>query len=251
MMTVAAVFGGGAIIPAYLGMTLTPEPDYDNGETLASNAIFLENVPIYMLLSYCITGTMMLLPAPSLISLDLRQTALSLFPAGPLILGSCVLFTWLRSRGKTNYRSPEAIRSTMSSLYAITLAFSTVTHLAAIIPGAAGTMGYNFIHPEGSGITLFKIFIPPAASTINGVLSTAIKVDFGWDYLTMIPSTLLWAVYLRVEGGQAAKQPIGFTKPLIKSLAWCAVVGPFGAAAMLLWERDEIIHQHKREIKQR
>lgn len=249
-MTVAAIFGGGAIMPAYLGLTLTQEPNYNYEKNLASNAIFLENLPIYMVLSYCIGGIMMLLPAPSLISHNLQQTAISLFPVGPLILAACVCLTWLRSRGRTNHRSPEAIRSTMKWLYAIALVFSTVTHLTAIVPGAAGTLGYDLLYPEGSDITLFNIFVPPPVSTINGVLSTAIKVDFGWDFISMGPPALLWAVYLQIQGGQIVKQQIGYTKPLLKSLALCTIVGPFGAAAVLLWQRDEVIHRHKREIKQ-
>lgn len=72
-------------------------------------------------------------------------------------------------------------------------------------------------------------------------ISDAVLAFLQWDLLTGSLAVLVWAVTLRVQAQAKGFWAYEWVKGSVKVAALVCVSGPVGAAAAILWERDELV----------
>jgi hypothetical protein len=109
--------------------------------------------------------------------------------------------------------------------------------------------------------TFASVFIPKIPLIKNKVINLAEGVHnfLLWDVYIAAVACLLWGMVLHrnasikqstlddLSAGTKTTNSTSWPKLIIKVFFWTIVAGPFGALAILLWERDAIVRQKVKE----
>lgn len=241
LLTLNMGAGLAVVLPVYFALSIPAQPHHDDS-LLSSNFIFVEKILPYMSLVFIPIALLLYLPAPTIVSYDVKQQLFVLFQFIPAILG--ILF-WLQK----GFQSPcpgsaAALKSTKKLLYVYVLVWGAIAQLQAVLPSLAVSLGFESFYPADGYNDLLGMFIPrlpwdPPANTNESVL-----IQAQWDYLLGGVAIWLWGTALNIQGKQLAKKPISYIWTLVKGLVLSLVVSPSGATALLLWERDEVVYRY-------
>jgi hypothetical protein len=199
----------------------------------------------------------MALPAHTFVSAETHYNWIAIWQFFPLLYS---LFQWTFSRifSTLGLFSPSAkhfARSPINTavVYRAALFITISTHLAllavAVTPSSAIPAGWPTLSTIFDQVTINSAIIPPSLYCPPTVDPKVIPADalaplshffLIWDVYCGSLALLLWAVYLRrVAAGTA--DGFSWTSLLVKVVGSTAVGGPITAAAVLLWERDELL----------
>lgn len=222
----------------------------------ASNPLPLLTLPISTLFAPVLPNVLMSLPVPHRLSPTIftKQfyTAVSQF--WPVLLGMSQLILPIAISAATpgiqalseHEKKVKSLRY-LRRCYAFTLVLTTCSHLlAAGIPVLAHLFPSLFSPVHVSRLQPSNVFVPsspfspiePITSIADGILTLV-----QWDLLTGSLAVLVWAVTLRVQAQKTGFWAYEWVEGLVKVAALVCVCGPVGAAAAVLWERDELVFQ--------
>lgn len=240
VMTATIMAGHGVVFPVYFALGLNAEPQKGEEEDMAlTNLIFIERLRRYMTLSYILPTVLMLLPAPKLISFDLKQQSIAVFQITYILLAANVIATWLWHRQDSKHvsQSQVTLAAKQRSTYKFALALSAVTHIVAVIPSLAVTLGLPPFYPDDGYADFPSLFFPPLRWTPSSVSDSVFR-PLQWDHLWASLSVLLWGIALHVQCMQRVKKAVSYSRLLVKVAVLSVIIGAPGAAAVLLLERN-------------
>jgi Na+/H+-dicarboxylate symporter len=257
--------GYGLIVPIWLYLHLVFSPTINNQEPsklMASNPLPLSTLPLSTILAFFIPNFLMSLTPGHALCADnsTKQfyTALSqfwpIFLGGlqiilPIIISAAVPGIITLSEENKKVRSLRYLRR----CYAFALISTTCSHLIAFgIPLLAYFAPGLFRAPYLSQLELSNMFVlrsplPPVqsiTSIADGVLSFV-----QWDLLIGSVSVLVWATTLRVKAQGRGFDIFEWIEGFFKVLGLVCLSGPVGAAAAVVWERDEHIFARALELE--
>lgn len=200
-------------------------------------------LPFVFIVGFTVPTVMMSLPAPSVISLDMRQIAIAIWqpwPAYVSILTTTGYFILSPFFSKNN-------RSSMSSLrwvYAFAFVNASLSHLVSwivslatvIVPGMFQDHIVEALHPA----KVFALQLPWSGLTVSDV-GEGLLVFLRWDYTIGTAGVLVWAISLYTVAHRQILSTVSWPSLLLKVVLLTALAGPAGAAVELIWERDELV----------
>ncbi|KAJ5496510.1 hypothetical protein N7463_008497 [Penicillium fimorum] len=212
----------------------------------------LAALPLIFVVGYMVPTAAMALPAPSLISVDLKQIAIAIWhpwPAYVSILTTVVYFTLSPFFSNSH-------RASMSSLrwvYAFAFANASLSHIVSwvvslatvIVPALFEDRFLNSLHPA----KVFSIPLPWSGLTVNNV-GDGVHVFLRWDYLIGSAGVLIWAISLYTIAHKQLLSTVSWPSFLVKIALLTVFTGPAGAAVELIWERDELVFSETGGSKQ-
>ncbi|KAJ5166755.1 uncharacterized protein N7482_005536 [Penicillium canariense] len=239
LMTFA--FATPLICGLQLGCSITARrPHADN---IRVPRAVLAVLPVVFVIGYMVPTQAMVLPAPSLISIDMKQIAIAIWqpwPAYVSILTTAAYFI-------LSPFLPNNHRASMSGLrwvYASAFANATLTHLISwVVSLASVAVPHLFDARFLAALHPSKVFAVPLPWSGLKVETVAEGVHFflRWDYLIGSAGILLWALTLYSVAHKQILSTISWPGLLVKVGILTVLSGPTGAAVELMWERDELV----------
>ncbi|KAI2791188.1 hypothetical protein POX_c04044 [Penicillium oxalicum] len=225
----------------HLGCSVTARrPSVEN---IQAPRVVLVVLPVIFLVGYMVPTLAMVLPAPSMISIDMKQLAIVIWQPWPVYVSILttaayyVLFPFF----------PKSHRASMSSLrwvYASAFASAVVPHLITLVVSIASVVApaifnqhyVNELHPA-------KVYVLPFPWSGIKVQTVAEGVHYflRWDYLIGSVGVLLWAVALYTVAHKQILSTFSVLMLVVKVALSTVIAGPVGAAIELMWERDELV----------
>ncbi|OIW28252.1 hypothetical protein CONLIGDRAFT_370509 [Coniochaeta ligniaria NRRL 30616] len=235
----------------------TASPSVSADDVLPDDALEPRILLLSNLIAFVVPAVGMALPAHSVVSAETHYNWIAVWQFFPLLYS---LFQWAFSRisstlglTKSSERQPNRSQVSTAVVYRAALFLTVTTHLTilavALTPALALPPGWPTLSAIFDQVTLNSAIIPPSLLSPPTVDPKVIPADslapaahffLIWDVYCGSIALLLWAVYLRrVAAGPTDR--FSWTGLGAKVLAWTAVGGPVAAAAVLLWERDEVL----------
>lgn len=259
-----------------------PFPSTHASSVLLVSSYDLAILPFSILLGYVIPSLLMVFPGSSTISSPTHQRYIAFWQAFPLWT---MIIQWTGKWMLTRLLGPSNMGSTPKSspsgtylisvrrIYAMALFFCLATALPAlflsIVPPSLISESWP-IPAQMAETTLTAVFIPklPIPGTPIRDLADGVHNFLQWDLYIASAAGLLWAILLHRNastekeiadpkvslpphhepsvGGRSKNQRL-WRRLILKATLWTIIAGPFGAVAVLLWERDAIV---KQKVKQ-
>ncbi|KAJ5807335.1 hypothetical protein N7447_010791 [Penicillium robsamsonii] len=212
----------------------------------------LAALPLTFVVGYMLPTVAMTLPAPSVISVDLKQIAISFWhpwPAYVSILTTVAYFT-LSPFFSNNHR---ASMSSLRWVYTFAFANASLSHIVSwvvslatvIVPALFEDRFLSSLHPA----KVFSIPLPWSGLTVNNV-GDGVHVFLRWDYLIGSAGVLIWAISLYTIAHKQLLSTVSWPSLLVKIFLLTVLAGPAGAAVELIWERDELVFSETGGSKQ-
>jgi len=243
-------------VPLYLILHTLTSPVAQPGtasaiDTVAADASDLALLPVSNMLAFGIPAVMMYLPSPAIVAPLAHyawDAAWQPFPATQNAVQRLL---------KALFGAPPVARAgtgkahldTAGYAYRYVVALCTVSQVVllavALTPASAVPAQWAPVFEE---IGFASAFIPYWPSNIPAVEVTAlsatghggaalVKLFFQWDIYCGGLAILLWALY--VHGVAVPGRSLAGL--LARVVAWTLLAGPTGAAAIVLWERDQAV----------
>lgn len=244
--------------PVYLAVYLFTSPLITSSTPLTPSALsipegVLTGIPFGTTIGFIIPTILMSLPAPSILSVSSKITAILVWQAFPLW---ATVYTYIWSAGlwpKIDYPSEaDALANQLSILrhvYKFALALSVPAHLATVTlslsagvfcPGIFTTFAQSELNP-------ISAFIPPNPFSDTKAASVAQGSQWflQYDYEITSVAFLLWALASRyakpvVNANKNESGSIGIGAAL-EVIGKVALLGPYATALNLIWDRDEAV----------
>ncbi|KAJ5355941.1 hypothetical protein N7517_010550 [Penicillium concentricum] len=209
-------------------------------------------LPLIFVVGYMVPTAAMALPAPSVISVDLKQIAIAIWhpwPAYVSILTTVAYFT-LSPFFSNNQR---ASMSSLRWVYAFAFANASLSHIVSwvvslatvVVPSLFEDRFLTSLHPA----KVFSIPLPWSGLTVNNV-GDGVHVFLRWDYLIGSAGVLIWAISLYTVAHKQLLSTVSWPSLLVKLALLTVLAGPAGAAVELIWERDELVFSETGGSKQ-
>ncbi|KAL2422020.1 hypothetical protein ABEF95_006494 [Exophiala dermatitidis] len=249
-----AIIGYACIIPLWFALHLSLSPTAVNPrdfQLVVNTPAKLALAPVSILLGFGIPSLLMCFPAPAWLSFEAKQTWTGIQQGWSIwigitqyILTSVVLNRHPRATTLTESAKRTETIKYLRGAYILAILVSAGSHL---FPWILSLLAYAFPVLFSSTYLLqlqpSRIFVPvlPFGSHEVKVLADGALWFLQWDTLVGVTATLVWALALEVA---ARPQPLSPKRNLTGSLGVALVtlaIGPCGAAAALLWARDEIV----------
>jgi hypothetical protein len=233
-------FATPLICALQLGCSITARrPHADN---IRVPRAVLAALPLIFVVGFMVPTNIMVLPAPAVIPVDVKQIAIAMWHPWP---GYVSILTTVAYFILSPFFSDNQ-RASMSSLrwvYAFAFINASLSHLVSwivslatvIVPSLFADHVLETLHPAN----VFAIPLPWSGLTVDNV-GDGVHVFLRWDYLIGSAGILLWAIQLYTV---AHKQlgVVSWVSFLFKVTLLTALVGPAGTAVELVWERDELV----------
>ncbi|KAJ5757709.1 uncharacterized protein N7511_006403 [Penicillium nucicola] len=202
----------------------------------------LAALPLIFVVGFMVPTNIMVLPAPAVITVDVKQIAIAMWHPWPgyvSILTTVAYFVL----------SPflvENQRASMSGLrwvYAFAFINASLSHLVSwivslatvVVPSLFADSVLEKLHPAN----VFAIPLPWSGLTVDNV-GDGVHAFLRWDYLIGSAGILLWAIQLYTVAHRQLSA-VSWGSFLFKVTLLTALVGPAGTAVELVWERDELV----------
>ena len=242
---VAQVFTFAFAIPLILGLQLgcsitARRPHADN---IRIPRAVLAVLPLIFVVGFMVPTNMMVLPAPSVISVDFKQIAIAIWHPWPAYVSilSTVAYYVLSPFFPNNHR---ASMSSLRWIYAFAFINASLTHLVSwivslatvVVPMVFEKRFLEALHPAN----VFFIPLPWSGLTVENV-GHGVHVFLRWDYMIGSAGVLVWAISLYSVAHKQILSTVSWPSLLFKIALLALVAGPAGAAVELIWERDELV----------
>jgi hypothetical protein len=233
----------GTTIPFYLALHLWTSPSVagTQPEKLLVSSLQAILVPFSVSIGYVVPVVLLILPSPSPVTLEAKQISLTLWNIYPIVV-SAISFT-LSVMGSAIFSHGLTKKNTLSStrlVYAFAFYLATITHVASwsislsslLFPTLYSSEILLDLHPAKVFLPIFSHEATPWPLGMHRLLQ--------WDNFVGSSGILAWATVLllnafRATGGKS------HTSLLLKVPFFVATSGFVGAAAVLQWERDELL----------
>ncbi|KAJ5782330.1 hypothetical protein N7457_004104 [Penicillium paradoxum] len=224
-----------------LGSSITARrPNADN---IRVPRAVLAILPLTFIIGFMGPTVAMSLPAPSVISLDMRQIAIAIWqpwPAYVSILSTAGFYLLSPFISENEWAS----RSSLRWVYAFAFANASLTHLVAWIVSLATVIAPNMfqghfvesLHPA----KVFALHLPWSGLTVDDV-GVGLHVFLRWDYTIGTTGVLVWALSLYVVAHYQLLKTVSWPSLLLKVALLTVFTSPAAAAVELMWERDELV----------
>jgi hypothetical protein len=188
---------------------------------------------------------MLCLPSPSFVSLEQKQTWLTIwnvFPV-PVTLTHHILSILAGPIFAHPRYNASTIKSTLSStksIYAFAFSLATFTHIVSCSISLSSLLFPDLFSPGiAEELNPTRVFLPIMSCEYTE-WPLGIHRLLQWDNFVGSTSVLAWAALLLLNAyqisGTKSKVPL-----VLKVLSFSIISGYVGAAAILLWERDEVL----------
>lgn len=246
--------------PLYAGIQLSSSitASRPNAQNIRVPRAVLKTIPLIFFIGYTIPSTLLVLPAPARLSVDLKQIFTAVWQPWPAYISILTTVVHiLFSPFTKNDTSVEGGRATLKSLrwvYAFAFGNAALTHIithgasiaTAVVPMAFQESYVKALHP----CKVFGIALPWVPLRVDS-LGTGVHVFLRWDYLIGSAGVLLWAMTLYVNAHRAVLGKSCCCDLLLKVGLLTVLTGPVGAAVELVWERDELVIHETGGLKPR
>ncbi|KAJ5969670.1 hypothetical protein N7501_005918 [Penicillium viridicatum] len=203
----------------------------------------LATLPLIYVVGYMVPTVAMTLPAPSVISVDLKQIAIAIWhpwPAYVSIMTTVAYFT-LSPFFSNNHR---ASMSSLRWVYAFAFANASLSHIVSWVISLATVMVpvlfeerfLDSLHPAN----VFAVPLPWSGLTVDNV-GDGVQAFLQWDYAIGSAGVLIWATSLYTVAHKNLLNTLSWPSLLAKIALLTVFAGPAGAAVELIWERDELV----------
>ncbi|KAJ5563248.1 hypothetical protein N7535_008412 [Penicillium sp. DV-2018c] len=224
-----------------LGCSITARrPNADN---IRVPRAVLAILPIVFIVGFMGPTAAMSLPAPDVISVDMKQIAIAIWQPWPAYVSilSTVGYFILSPFFANNQR---ASMSSLRWVYASAFVHASLTHIVAwtvslatvIVPGLFAGSVRESLHPAN----IFIVALPWSGLTVN-TLGDGVQVFLQWDYAIGTTGVLIWAISLYRVAHKQLLNTVAWPSLLLKVALLTVLAGPVGAAVELIWERDELV----------
>lgn len=207
-----------------------------------------------IILGYVVPSILLGLPVPSILSYDGKQVAMALWQVFPLWVALLhPLSTYIVTLQTRTMRRPvmEDNRNTMSILrlvYTFFLTLAGISHISTGVLMLTSMMFPGLFAPEAVGIfNLPKVAIPVTMTASFEVSSIGEGSLLLFQYDNMIGSAamVLWATVMYIRACERVGTSLSSARLLMQVVALTAVAGPVGCAIVMIWSRDELVHNEK------
>ncbi|KAJ5577987.1 uncharacterized protein N7459_006951 [Penicillium hispanicum] len=224
-----------------LGCSITARrPHADN---IRVPRVVLAMLPAIFVVGYMVPTHLMVLPAPSVIPVDLKQIAIAAWQPWPVYVSilTTVAYYTLSPFFSHNHR---ASMSGLRWVYAFAFGNAALSHLVSWIISVATVAApalfddkfRDALHPSN----VFAISLPWSGLLVDNV-SNGVHVFLRWDFMIGSVGIFLWALKLHTVAHKQILSTVSWTGLLVKVGLLTALAGPTGAAVELMWERDELV----------
>ncbi|KGO78185.1 hypothetical protein PITC_034000 [Penicillium italicum] len=200
-------------------------------------------LPLIYVVGYMVPTVAMALPAPSVISVDLKQVAIAFWHPWPAYVSILTTFAYLTLSPffSNNHR---ASMSSLRWVYAFAFANASLSHIVSwvvslatvVVPVLFEERFLGSLHPAN----VFSVSLPWSGLTV-GNLGDGVHVFLQWDYNIGSAGVLIWAISLYTAAHKHLLNPVSSPSLLFKIALLTLVAGPAAAAVELIWERDELV----------
>jgi len=221
-----------------------------NFDLILNSPLQLAIAPIATIIGFGVPSLVMALPAPSVISIDSKQTWTAIQQGWPIWIALVqTIMTALLSIANpmVSVLTEEDKRAKtlkyMRRAYAFALTSSAGAHLTIC---GASLMAYAFpsmfTEPYRSQLQPSNLLLPivPFGPRQAHTLADGALWFLQWDLIIGVISVLLWGSTLRTT----ANKDTGIMRLFVnffKSAILTVCVGPSGAAVVAVWGRDEVV----------
>lgn len=234
-------FATPLILGLQLGSSITARrPHADN---IRVPRAVLAALPLIFVVGFMVPTNLMVLPAPSLISVDFKQIAIAIWQPWPAYVSilSTVAYYGLSPFFPNNHR---ASMSSLRWIYAFAFINASLSHLVSWMVSLATVLApmmfekrfLEALHPAN----VFFIPLPWSGLMVENV-GHGVHVFLRWDYMIGSTGVLVWAISLYTVAHRQLLSTVSWPSLLFKIVVLAAVAGPAGAAVELIWERDELV----------
>ncbi|KAJ5195261.1 uncharacterized protein N7498_008699 [Penicillium cinerascens] len=224
-----------------LGHSITAErPDADN---IRVPRAVLTALPVAMTIGYLVPSLLMILPAPTLVSVESKQMFIALWQPWPIYVS---ILTPVLSFALSPYldHNHRASLNSLRWVYGSAFLLGAGPHIVAEVVSLAAWV-VPILFPEG----LRDVFHPanmlglplPWSSMEVQTMAEGTRIFLVWDYLIGSAGFLIWAIKLHHVAQARIMNTARLTHLCLKAFLLTAIVGPAAAAVRLVWERDELI----------
>lgn len=240
--------------PLFLGLQLgcsitAHRPRADN---IRVPRVVLAVLPLIFVIGFTVPTQMMVLPAPDVISVDLKQIAIAMWHPWPgyVSILTTVAYYILSPFFPNNHR---ASMSGLRWVYAFAFVNAALSHLVSwivslatiITPALFADRFLESLHPS----KVFAIPLPWSGLKVDSV-ADGVHVFLRWDYLIGSAGVFLWALTMYTVAHKQILSTVSWSGLLVKVGLLTALAGPTGAAVELMWERDELVFSETGGSKQ-
>ncbi|KAJ5826057.1 hypothetical protein N7474_003195 [Penicillium riverlandense] len=224
-----------------LGCSITAKrPHADN---IRVPRAVLASLPLIFVIGFMVPTNAMVLPAPALISVDLKQIAIAIWQPWPAYVSILATLSYF----VLSPLFPNNHRASMSSLrwvYAFAFFNAAVPHLVSwtvslssvLVPAIYNDRFLDALHPAN----VFSVPLPWSGQTVDTV-AEGVHFFLRWDYMIGSAGILLWALKLYTVAHKQILSTVCWSGLLLKVGLLTVFAGPAGAAVELMWERDELV----------
>lgn len=223
-----------------------------NADNIRVPRVVLAVLPLIFVIGYMVPTQAMVLPAPSLISIDMKQIAIAIWQPWPAYVSilTTVVYYVLSPFFPNNHR---ASMSGLRWVYASAFVNATLTHLvtwiislaSVAVPGLFDERYLSDLHPS----KVFAIPLPWSGVKVETV-AEGVHYFLRWDYLIGSAGVLLWALTLYSVAHKQILSTVSWPGLLVKVGLLTVLTGPTGAAVELMWERDELVFKETSGARQ-
>jgi hypothetical protein len=205
----------------------------------------LRLLPLAVLLGYIVPSVVLALPAPGLVSYAAQQAAIAVWTPFPIWVGLAqVILTWcvagLTPSGSRPAREADAqhedgVRAARA-VYVFALVGSAAVHVGVVAVSASTVLfPAIFSPPYVAEFAPANLLFPKNAAVPS--IGAGVLNFMQWDQWIGYTAVLLWALALRHADEAVSLRT--WTQGALRAVLASVVVGPGGAAAWLIWMRDE------------
>ena len=242
----------------------------------ASNALLispldLDTLPLTLILGYMVPSVLMALPTPSILSPVEHQNYIALwqpFPVWCVIIQTCIRYVVTTVTGDSKEDGPQKALETSylnsaKRVYAFIICLCVITHLPVLLLAILPWFVFPDSAPhlqnlaENSFSSIYVPYFPTLAYQIPS-FAAGVHTFLQWDLYIGGMAMLVWGIFLhRIAAADTSLPSHKETEVVQKETTWghlakklgfwILLAGPSGALAVLLWERDTIVRQKKKQ----
>ena len=252
-----AIIGYACVAPLWFAFhlwtssTVTNPKDY---QLFVDSPIKIALVPLSILTGFGLPSLLMSLPAPNLISFELKQTFTGIQQGWSIWIGLTQLtltsialtvdqrasiLTEKDKKLKTVHYLKLAYTFAILSSAGSHLGALSVTGIAYLFPGLFSAKYAEQLQPQRVFVPVVPFGGPQVKTLADGALPF-----LQWDIIVGVSAALLWALTLhssvRQEKATSAQTLFGTIKVALST----ALLGPCGSAAIAVWSRDALVLGH-------
>ena len=236
--------------PLYAGVQLASSitASRPNAQNIRVPRAILKSIPLIFLVGYTVPSTLLIIPAPEKISVDLKQIFIAIWQPWPAYISILTTVVYVLfspfTKNDTNIEGGLATLKSLRFVYAFAFANAALAHIiihtisitAAVAPFLFQEKFAAALHP----CKVFATAMPWVPLKVDNI-GDGVHIFLRWDYLIGSAGVFLWALTLYVNAHKALQRSICWCDLLTKVGLLVVLTGPVGAAVELVWKRDELV----------